>query len=163
MVIFRHSNPVATTHVSDEPVSTIVSKVCSPKVIFVANSSPISREMRPVVRVPVGYDGLLCLFRRYAALRALGPFGDFWRLRVRVFDDGASGVDPFLIVAGEETMVRLSIPLAEARLEVSRRRLVNNMAALAFTKPIEGGDVTSGSLMVLVKLYKEHDKGNDNG
>lgn len=56
------------TQVSEEPVSTMKSKVCVPKVTGVANSSPSKRESRPVLWFAVG---ITACPRRKAAERGL--------------------------------------------------------------------------------------------
>jgi hypothetical protein len=54
-----------------------------------------------------------------------------------VFEAGPRGVACFLKADGEETIVRFSIPLAETKLEVSRKRFVNNMSEATCNKPTE--------------------------
>jgi hypothetical protein len=63
-----HLNPVSTSQVSLDPLSTIASKVSVPKVIVVANSSPMKREMSVVLWLVGIVPGL---FSSYAALWAL--------------------------------------------------------------------------------------------
>jgi hypothetical protein len=72
-VIFTHVNPDSMIQVSLDPVSTIDSKVSVPKVISVANSSPMKSDMRVVLW---GLVGIFERPRRVAALRALYPLTD---------------------------------------------------------------------------------------
>ena len=127
VVMLTHLNPVSTSQVSLEPVSTLASKVSVPNVTVVANSSPMKRDTR-VVLCPGGI--LPGLFSSHAALWALYPFELDFLVNVRTLEVTEFALAAWKAVGLETFAWMFRAPIACGATKEATRSIVeeNNIA-----------------------------------